>query len=154
MRQVLSQEGHTINALPPIDINGGANSDVFSMKDCSHVTIFVTTGVVAAASTITVEECDDFTPTNSTAIAFKLAKEITAGGDTLAALAAVAATGFAISTNNNCTYVIEVDAENLTTGYNNIRVVCSDPSASVIMSIVAVQTGLCYAGDTNRTQIA
>lgn len=152
-RQLLSQNMHGVNILAPVDINGGANSDVFSMKDASHVSIIVLLGVTGAASTITVEECDDFTPTNSTAIAFKYAAETTASGDTLGSLTAATTAGFATSTNDGVFYIIEIDAEDLSEGYNNIRVVFSDPSAATFVSACAVQSGLCYAGDQTRTQI-
>ena len=155
-RMVLAQESHIINALPPVDIDGGANTDVISMKDCSHITFLVTLGVTGASTTIKVQECDDFTPTNTNDIAFKVAKEETANGDTLGNLAANASTGVATSTNDNITYVIEVDAEDLNVdgGYNKLRLNFSDPGAATFASVVAVQTGFAYQGDATRTQIA
>lgn len=153
-RKVLAQEGHIINALAPVDINGGANSDVWSMKDCSHASIIIKLGVTGAASTVTVEECDDFTPTNSTAIAFKYAAETTAGGDTLGSLTAATTAGFATSTNDGVFYVIEIDVEELSEGYPCLRVVFSDPSAATFADVTVVLTGLSYQGDQNRTQIA
>lgn len=152
-RQVLAEQEHIVNALPPIDIDGGANSDIFSMKDASHVSIIIQAGVTGAASTVTVEECDDVTPSNSTAIAFKYAAETSAAGDTLSSLTAATTAGFATSTNDNIFYVIEIDAEELTEGYPYLRVVFSDPGAATIVSVVAVLSGLCYQGDQTRTQI-
>ena len=148
-----AQEGHVINALAPVDINGGANSDIFSMKDCSHVSIIIQLGVTGAASTITVEECDDVTPSNSTAIAFDYYAETTASGDTLGAKTAATTAGFATSTNDSVFYVIEIDSEQLTEGYPYLRVVCSDPGASTFVSIAAVLSGFAYQQSENRTQI-
>lgn len=153
-RILLSQNTHPVNILAPVDINGGVNSDVFSMKDCSHVSILIQLGVTGGATTITVEECDDFTPSNSTAIAFKYAAEETAGGDTLGSLTDATVSGFAASTNDGIFYVIEIDAEDLSEGYPCLRVCFSDPSGSTIGSAVAVLTGLSYQGDQTRTQIA
>ena len=82
----IAEMGHIVNILPPIDITGGAFSDVFSMENYAHATIIVQIGVSAAAFTkLIVEECDDFTPTNHTDIAHYIYKEETAEGDTLGA---------------------------------------------------------------------
>lgn len=138
----IAECGHVVNILPPVDLNGSAkNSDVFSLKDYQHATIIVQMGVTGAASTITLEECDDFTPSNAAAIAFGVYKEETDAGDTLAARAEVANTGFASSTNNNITYVIEVDADELSDGKPNLRLAFSDPGQSTIASAVAILTG-------------
>lgn len=154
-RMVLAEQAHIVNILPPVDLNGSAkSSDVFSMKDCSHATIIIQMGDTGAASTVTVEECDNFTPTTHTEIAFSVYKEETDAGDTLGARTAVANTGFASSTNNNIFYVIEIDAEDLTPGYENLRISFTDPTVSTIASAVAILTGLSYQEGTNRTQIA
>lgn len=151
---VLAEHAHFINALPPVDINGGKNSDVWSMRDHSHATIIIQMGVTGAASTITVEECDDFVPTNQTAIAFGQYAEETAAGDTLAARAAKTTSGFASSANDNIMYVIEIEAAQLSAGYPCLRVVFSNPSAQTFASVLVVLTGGRYAKATSRTQIA
>ena len=154
-RMVLSQEAHIINILPPQSIEGAVTSDVFSMKDASHATIIVTCGATDAdAGNVTIEECDDFTPTNDTAIAFKYAAETTAAGDTLGALTAATTAGIDVSANDNITYVIEIDAEDLSEGFNNLILKWSAPGGATLVSAVAVLTGLSYQGDQNRTQIA
>jgi len=136
-----SESGHVVNILPPQDIDGGANSDVFSMKRYAHASIIIAAGSMAAASTVTVEECDDFVPTNSTAIAFSYYKEETSGGDTLSTKQSATAAGFAMTTNNNTMYTIELDAAQLSDGYPCVRVVFSDPSGSDTVSAVAVLSG-------------
>jgi len=149
-----SEQGHIVNALAPVDINAGVNSDVWSMKNWSHASIIVTLGVTGGASTITLEECDDFTPSNSTAIAFNYAAETTAAGDTLGDLTECASTGFATSTNNGVYYVIEVDAEQLTAAYPNLRVCFSNPSAETFGSVQVVLSGGRFQGEANATAIA
>ena len=153
---VLAQEAHIVNILPPIDANGSArNSDVFSMRHYGHATIIVQVGVSAGAvSTVTVEECDDFVPSTATAIAFSVYKEETAAGDTLGSKVAATTSGFAMSTNNNIFYVIEVDARQLSDGYDNLRISLTDPTASMIVSAVAILTGARFANDQNQTEIA
>jgi len=149
------QDGHVVNILPPQDINGGAvNSDVFSMRDHAHVDIILTLGTTGAASTVTVEECDDFVPTNSTAIAFSYFQEETAAGDTLSGEQSATTSGFATSTNDNITYIISIDASQLSDGFPALRMAMSDPAASTLISAVAVLSGSRYAGDQNATAIA
>jgi len=152
-RVYVAQECHVVNILPPIDINGGKNSDVFAMTKHSHVSIIVQNGVNAAASTVTVEECDDFVPTTTAAIAFDVYKEETAAGDTLGAKVAATSAGFAMSTNDNIFYVIEIDAAQLSASRPNLRVVFSDPSASVIASAVAILSQGRYTKDQSATVI-
>jgi len=124
------------------------------MKDAAHASIGIQIGVSAATCTVTVEECDNFTPSNSTAIPFKVYKEETAGGDTLGSKVDVESTGFTINGNDNIMYWIEIDAEDLSEDYPCLRVVFSDPSASVLASAEVILSGLCFQGDQTRTQIA
>lgn len=149
----LGEEAHLVNILPPIDINGGKNSDVFSLKNHAHASIIIQQGVNAGASTVTVTECDDFTPTNETAIAFDVYKEETAQGDTLGVRTAVAAAGFAMTTNDDTHYVIELDAAKLSAGYDKVRVKFSNPAASALVSAVAVLSGARYANEQSDTAI-
>ena len=152
---LVAESGHLVLALAPVDINGAAqNSDVWSMGKHSHVSIIVALGVTGAASTVTVEECDDFVPTNSTAIAFARYAEETASGDTLGARTATAAAGFATSTNDGIFYVFEIDAAELTDGFPNLRVAMSDPAAATLATIIAVLSGSRYAQVQSATAIA
>jgi hypothetical protein len=150
---------HVVNLLPPIDVDtasGVTHSEIFSMKNYAHATIIVQLGVTPAdGGNITVEECDDFVPTNSTAIAFSYYGETTALGDTLGArTAAVAETGIDVSANDNIMYVIEIDASQLSAGYPNLCIVWSNPGGSLIASAVAILSGSRYAGDQSATAIA
>ena len=152
-RIVIPENGHVVNIVAPVDIDGGLASDIFSMKDASHVDILIQLGVTGASSTITVEECDDFTPSNSTAIPFAYYAEETAGGDTLGERVNASASGFATSANDGIFYVISIDAEELSEGFANLRIVASDPGSATFLSASAIITGLCYQEKTTRTQI-
>lgn len=156
MRTVIAEEFHVVNIIPPRDINGaGANSDVFSMKAHNHATIILQLGATAGTTTVTLEACDNFTPTTTEAIAFSYYAETTAGGDTLGARTAATASGFATSANDNIFYVIEVDAAELPDGKPNLRLVLSSPGAvSVLVNAVAILSGARYAGDQSATAIA
>ena len=108
-------------------------------------------GVTGAASTVTLEECDDFTPSNNTAIGFDYYAETTAGGDTLGTKLTATSAGFATSTNDGVFYVIEISAAELSAGYPNLRVVFSDPSASTLASVMVVLSGARYQSASTPT---
>lgn len=151
----IAEQGHVVNIIPPVDINGsGASSDVFSLENYQKAQIILTLGVTGAASTVTVKECDDFTPSNSDAIAFNVYKEESGSGDTLGERTAVASTGFATGTDDNITYVIDIDAAELSDGYPCLQLVMSDPEAATVVSAVAVLSGARYAEEESPTVIA
>ena len=151
---VLAEMGHVVLATAPIDITAGGTSDVWSMGDYGHASIIVALGVTGAASTITVEECDNFTPTTHPAIAFAYYAEATAGGDTLGTRTAATTAGFATSTNDGVFYVIEVDAAQLADGFPNMRLSFSAPSATTLASITVILSGSRYAQEASATAIA
>lgn len=151
----VAQEGHVVNILPPVDITGGADSDVFSMQNYSHASIILQVGVSAAAFTkIILQACDDFVPTNTEDIPFTLFAEETAAGDTLGAKEAVAAAGKTPAAADGITYVIEIDADELPEGKPNLRLSLTNGANSVIASAVVILSGSRYAGDQNATAIA
>ncbi len=151
----LAEQFHFVNALPPKDINGAAqNSDVWSMGLYKRASIIVGLGVTGAASTITVEECDDFVPTNTTAIPFNVYKQEALAGDVLGARVAVLAAGFATSLIDSIFYVIEVDVTELSAGRPNLRVVLSDPAAATLAYVLAVLSDARYPADQSPTVIA
>ncbi len=150
----LAEQFHFVNAVPPVDINGAIkNSDVWSMGLYKHATIVLKLGVTGAASTVTLEECDDFVPTNTTAIAFTSYAEETAGGDTLGTKTATTSAGITGSTNDGVFYVIEIDAAALTDGFPNLRVVLSDPSAATLAAVAVFLSGSRYAQEQSPTAI-
>ena len=151
---VVAEDLHVVLATAPVDVNSGVNSDVWSMANHSHCTIIVQFGVTGGASTITVEECDNFTPSNTTAIAFASYAEETAAGDTLAARVATTTSGITGSTNDGVFYVIEIDASQLTDGRPNLRVVFSDPSGATFASVLVLLSGSRYAQESSATAIA
>lgn len=154
MRYVVPEQGHVVNILPPIDINGaGFTSDYFSMEKYSHVDIILTLGVTGAASTITLEESDDNSGSDTTPIEFPYYAETTAAGDTLGDRTTATTAGFATSTNNSITYIISVDADELSDGYPYLVLKGSDPSAATLVSAVAVLSGSRYAQAVTPTAI-
>ena len=85
---------------------------------------------------------------------FSYYAETTAAGDTLGSRTAATVAGIDVSANDNITYIIEIDAEELTEGYPNLRLAWSAPGGATLVSAVVVLSGLAYQGDQTRTQIA
>ncbi len=152
---VITEQGHIVNALPPVDIAGGALSDRFSMKHHGHATIIVQVGVSAAAFTkILVNECTAASGGSRTAIAFRYAAEETSNGDTLSSLADAAATGVTPAADDDIFYAIELDASELSDGSEWVEVELQNGSNSVIASVVAILSGSRYQNDQNDTVLA
>ena len=150
----IAEQCHVVNAYPAADVSGGVwNTDVISLKYAAHITFIVSLGVTGAATTITVEECDNTTPSNTTAIAFDYYTETTDSGDTLSTRTAATTAGFATSTNDNIFYVIEVDAADLTEGYPYIRVHGTDPGGATYVNVVAILSGVRYQREQTLTAI-
>lgn len=145
---VLSEMGHLVQAVAPVDITGGVTGQAFSMKEHQHASIIVLVGVSAAAFTkIIVNQCTDHTGANPVAIPFSIYKQETAGAanDVLGARTAVAAAGYTPSTNDGIFYVIELDAEELADGSPYVQVQLTNGTNSVIAAVVAVLSGARHA---------
>ena len=155
MKINVAEQLHVVNILPPIDITGGVEGDVFSMANYKHATILVFVGVSAAAFTkIIVNEVDNFAGDNPVAIPFALYAEETAAGDTLAAKEAVLAAGKTPSANDDIMYVVEIDADELTDGKGFIELSLTNGVNAVLASAVAILSGARYGGDQSATAIA
>ena len=151
---VVAEQGHVVQILAPISATTALTSDVFSMENWAHATIIVLAGV-GSASTVTVSECDNFTPSNAATKTFMYAVEATAAGDTLdAVLAAAATTGTAVSTSSGNFMVIEIDADELSDGYPCVQLNFSDPGAAKLLGAVAILSGGRYQEDITATAIA
>lgn len=154
MSFVIPEQGHIVNILPPADINGGAvTGDVFSLANYAHADIILTLGVTGAASTVLLKECTSAAAAGATAIGFSYYAETTDAGDTLGARTTVANTGFATSTNDNITYCISVDADELSDGSPWLELHLSDPTVATVVSAVAVLSGTRYQSDGNVSAI-
>jgi len=152
---VIAEECHVVNILPPQDVSGGVSSDIFSMKNFGHATIIAQAGSTNAdAGNITINECDDFTPSNSSALSTTLwtYAETTDAGDTLGAR--TNDVSIDVSGNDNIFYVIEIDASELTDGYPCLQLAWSACGGTTYGSAIAILSGQRYAKDENATAIA
>lgn len=151
----LAEQGHIVNIVPAIDITGGVTGDVFSMENYNHATIIVQVGVSAAAFTkVILNECTAADASGATAIAHYIYKEETDAGDTLGARTAVTTAGTTPSANDNIFYVIELDASELSDGYEWVQLSLTNGANSVIGSAVAILTGARYGKEQSATAIA
>lgn len=142
---VLAEQGHFVNVIPPIDITGGVAGDRFKMDNYQHASITVAIGVSAAAFTaIVVKECDAATAGTATAIPFTYYEETTALGDTVGAKQVATSAGITPSANDNIFYRIELDAQELSDGFNWVEVELTNGANSVIASVSAELTGARY----------
>ena len=139
-----SEQNHLVKGIDPVAdaFEGTVYSDVVCLKNFSHLTAIIYKGVgTTGTSTITVQACDDATPSGTpTAIPFRY-RAITSG-DTPGALTAVANTGFTTTAGSSQLYVIEVDAEDLASADQAwVRIKCvqvaDDPVLGGILLILS-----------------
>jgi len=152
---VVAEQGHVVQMLAPVAITAALTGDTISMEAWGHASIIVGFGV-GSATTITVGECTGFGGTGRTAITFRSAQEATGGGDVLDAALAWAST---ITIAGSAAHVggfavIEIDADELSDGYNFLQVNVADPGTSKLGCIYAILSGGRYQKDITATVIA
>jgi|ETNvirnome_2_300_1030623.scaffolds.fasta_scaffold00681_11 hypothetical protein len=92
--------------------NGDPATDVVSMENYkAMVFIIVKNAGATGTATITVESCDDTTPSTSTAVAFHY--KACTSGNTWGATTAATTSGFTTTAGANQAYMIEVTSEEL-----------------------------------------
>ena len=136
-------------SIPPIanafaGIQGG---DVFDMRNFNAINFVVFTGVGATGTqTLTVEACDDTTPTNTVAVPFY--SRSYANSDIPGPLVSRAANGYTTVAGNNRLEVISVDVEALlASGYRYIRLKSVEGTASAVLGgVFVVLTGARSSG--------
>ncbi|RMD51898.1 hypothetical protein D6827_01220 [Candidatus Parcubacteria bacterium] len=127
-------------------------TDVFLLKNYDKI-VFAIFGVATTATgTVTVEECDDTTPTNSTAIAFTYYANTSADtSDDFGAATSATASGFTTATSSTYIYLIEVKADQLSDGYPGVRLnFTAGGTGTVTGAILAILGDARYEGDPNN----
>ena len=153
---VVAENGHVVQLLAPVDVAAAATSDTISMENWGHVSIIVGNGV-GSTTTISVGECTSFAGSDRTALTFRSAQEQgILGGDVLdAALAyasSVTMTGSAAAIGGFL--VIEIDADELSDGFEFIQVNSDGAGSSKLTAMYAILSGGRYQEDTTATVIA
>ena len=148
----IAQEGHIVNVCGAVDIDTAAvTGDAFSMENWSHASIIISFGVCGGTVAVTLSEST--TAAAGTDIAFRYAKEITTLGDTMGALTQATSSGITTTASANSFYVIEIDAADLSAGYNWVVLDLAEATGSTMGSAIAVLSGARYAGDQSATAI-
>lgn len=100
--------------------NGDPASDILSLARYEEVLfVIVKSAGATGTATITVESCDDTTPTTSTAIAF--AYKVSTSGNTWGNWADATSSGFVTTAGANQAYMVSVRAEGLNNSDNYVR---------------------------------
>ena len=130
--------------------NGSPATDIFNLKHYGEITFLVceVTGGTGAA-TITVEECDDVTPTTSTAIAFDYAIVTSAtttgmfGGWTRAT-----SSGITTGANGTQYMAVKVHDSELSAGFPYIRLQTTESESPAVDGFIITFLGKSdYMGD-------
>ena len=143
MSEVLNFDNrtHVVGLASPVDSAGAAvTSDIVNVGKYHTVSLLVYMGTITGdIVTVTVEECDDVTPTNNTAIAFRYRESGATGtSDAFAAVAAATTSGVAAAaTDDDHIFMIDIDGAELSDGYPYVRVVAT-PGGSASASEIAI----------------
>ena len=132
---------HIVGLASPVDSAGAAvSSDIVNLVKYHSGTFLVYFGTITGDTiVVTVEECDDVTPSNSTAIAFSYRLSGATGtSDAYGAKTAAAAGGVTIAaTDDDKILQIDVNGVELTAGFPYVRVVAT-PGGSASASEIAI----------------
>ncbi|MAH46911.1 hypothetical protein CMI37_13860 [Candidatus Pacearchaeota archaeon] len=140
--------------LAPVDCNGGKTTDIVNTQLYDRIDFLVYLGVTGAASTLTVEECDDVTPSNSTAIAFDYEVTATANSDDFGSITRATSSGISLgSSDDGKMWILHIRSSELTEDYPYVRVSLADPSGSSIVCIIPLCYGARYMKETMPTAI-
>lgn len=152
------QSNHVAFGLNPVAdfLSTAATTDVVNMENYHSVVFLVFWGVgTTGTNTLTVLACDDFVPTNTTAIPFRYRRVSGAinAGDTHAAVTDATTAGFATTAGSHQCYVIEVDSKELgDTGYENIQLKSVTAVGGAILGgVLIIQSQPRYADATDTT---
>lgn len=136
-----SEENHVVKGIDAAadPFSATVRSDVVSMKFHRKCTFLIHKGVGATGtSTVTVNACDNFTPSNRTAIPFRY-RRCANTADLQGALTAATTAGFTTTAGSSEIYVVEVLAEDLAnTGYPNVELTMVEVVDSPVLGGVII----------------
>ncbi len=149
----IAEECHVINLLVPFDVVAGATeSDYFSLKNYAHATIIIQTGSITNDTLFKVYESKDKAGAVKQFMAAEYYTETTVGGgDSLSTRTTLAVGGFQTGTEDDSYFVIEIDASELSDGYQYLALL-TDAPGNALLSAVAILSGSRYAGDPSMTR--
>lgn len=125
--------------------NGNGGTKPVRLSDYKQALFAIeqkTAGSNTGIATITVEACDDATPSNTTAIAFDYVKnESCATADAMNARTAVTSAGFVTTANKDALYLIDVRASDLPDGYPFVRVKVNEEVNDPVLGSILIVCG-------------
>jgi len=134
--------------------NGDPASDVISLAKYGKVIFFIVLNAGATGTaTITVESCDDVTPSTSTAVAFKY--WVCTTPDVWGDMQSATSSGFATTAGATAMYAIEIDATELSSTDSFVRMQCTEVVDSPVDgNFMAIAGNPRYAQEVKPTAIA
>lgn len=138
---------HWVSGVVPVAdaFTGTVSTDIFEVWGQGALFIRHDGAGATGTSTVTVEACDNITPSNTTAVAFMY--RVCTTGDTWGAWTAATSTGFATTAGANQMYQIYVDAAVLAEqGYGYVRakfteLVDNPVTGCVLCAVVGLRYG-------------
>ena len=134
------QEVHLVPGLAPVDAASTAKqSDVVGAKEGLELEFDALFGVITGDTVVvTIEECDDTTPTNTTAIAFNYQLSSAVGTDVMGAVTAATTAGVTIAAADDGKVLrCFVDPAALSAARPYVRAVAT-PGGSMTVCLVAI----------------
>jgi hypothetical protein len=164
MFNTLTEKMDVVNVLVPASRAMNTSTSVINLKGYAGCSFLIQKGAGAVGTaTITVAACDDTTPSNSTAIAYKYRRMVAAtNANAWGTLTDAAATGFVTTAAADDMYEIVVDPDavgkasvNGAVGYSYVRLTMAQVDATATLNgITAILSKARYAGATPVSAVA
>jgi hypothetical protein len=112
---------------------GTIYTDVVSLSLYEEAHFQLSIGVGTTGTTlITIESCDDFTPTNQEAVEYEYKR--TSAGETNTKWTAVTSAGFTTTAGSHQVYTVRAKAENQFLNYPNVRMKCVEVANDPVLA--------------------
>lgn len=148
----LTEQYQIVTGLAPAAdrFNGSPATDVVNTKYADKVTFLIEhSGGTSGYATLTVEECDNVTPSNTKAIAFNYRKKTTGASAAWGDITAATTSGVATTAAGDQIIEIQVDPAALTAGYPYVRLKCTETVDDPVNGAVQIILGpMAYQSET------
>lgn len=154
------QNIHVVNAMPSGNqaayedlFNGDPSTDIVNLSNYDKATWVIQKAAGATGTaTITVESCDDTTPSNTTAIGFDY--WVCTSGDTFGDKQTATSTGFTTTAGANQVYAIEVNSSELDSTDKYARLTLTeDTNDPVDGTVTCIMSGPRFTHEVMKTAI-
>lgn len=152
----LCEQNKIVPILEPEDHAAGADGDSVNMANYGHVAFIITFGELTGDAVLTINSgATDGTKTTAETFNYRATAADLKGvaGDTLGTEATSAGLTLTAATYEDRMIVVELDADELTTGQNFVTPSISSAASECFASIVAVLSDARYAEDVPPTAI-